>query len=37
MAVKEKIRSIYRNIKEGFKYYFEYFGERQKFFAINQF
>ena len=37
MGVKEKIRSIYRDIKQGYKYYFEYFDERQNHFRINQF
>ena len=37
MAVKEKIRSIYRDIKEGYKYYFKYFDERQNHFRTNQF
>ena len=37
MGVKEKIRSLYRDIKEGYKYYFEYFDERQSNFRISQF
>jgi len=37
MGVKEKIRSLYRDIKEGYKYYFEYFDERQNNFRISQF
>ena len=36
MSNKEKIRSIYRNIKEVFKRHDEYFKYQVGFFAINQ-
>lgn len=39
MSGIEKIRSIYRKIREGFRYYNEYFDERLKLFPfpVNQF